>query len=154
MSLRFTLSLWGDRQLDRTLERYADAVEDARPLWHALADDFVSIEQRQFATEGGYGSGGWSPLSPKYAAWKARHYPGQPILQREGDLVESLTSRPLGVEVIDARRMVIGSDIAHGEFHQLGDGVPQRRPVELTAGDRRRWTRALQRYVVTGEVDV
>lgn len=151
MALNLRLEFFGDTQLDRTLERFSDNVEDARPAWNAMADDFARLETRQFATEGAYASGGWSPLSPRYAAWKATHYPGQPILQREGDLAKSMTSRPLGIEVITPRRMVIGSDVDYGAFHQMGDGVPRRRPVELRERDRQRWMRALQRFVVTGE---
>lgn len=151
MPLRLSFDFYGDQQLERTLDRFGDAAEDMRPAWDAIAEDFADVERRQFSTEGGYGSGGWAPLSPRYAAWKARAYPGKPILQREGDLVRSLTERPFGIEVILPARMVIGSDVEHGQYHQHGGPrLPRRRPVELPELVRRRWVKIVQRFLVTG----
>lgn len=141
-------------QLDRTLARFADNVGDARAVWEVLADRFASLNRRQFATEGAHGGGvPWQALSPDYAEWKERHYPGKPILERTGDLLTSLTVRPFGVEVIEREFMVLGSGVEYAPYHQSGgDRLPQRRPVELTEGARRDWVRRLQRFVVTGEV--
>lgn len=147
-----SFDFYGDTQLDRTLDRFAGGVEDATPAWEAIADRFRHVELRQFRTEGAAFSGGWAPLSPRYAAWKARHYPGKPILQREGDLVRSLTERPFGVEVIMPQRMWIGSDVEHGAYHQHGTPrMPRRRPVELDEAERRLWVQILQRFIVTGQ---
>jgi hypothetical protein len=151
MGVNITFDFYGDTQVDRTLARWEANTIDATPAWDAIADDFVKIEKGQFRTEGKRGSGGWPALSPNYARWKAAHYPGKPILQREGDLIESLTERPLGVEVILPHYMAIGSDVDHGRYHQGGDGLPRRRPVELTEADRRRWVKILQRHIVHGD---
>lgn len=152
-ALRFTFTIEGETQIDRTLARFADNVGDASALWDKLADRFARVERRQFDSEGAYGSGGWPALSPKYAAWKARHYPGKPILEREGDLRASLTERPFGIEVIEPGFMVLGSGIDYGRFHQAGAGrLPQRRPVELPESERRTWVRLIQRFIVTGNV--
>lgn len=148
--LRFTLSIEGDVQIDRTLARFAENLGDARPLWNVLADRFVRMEVRQFSSEGSYGSGGWPALSPRYAAWKAKAYPGKTILRRTDDLYNSLTRRPLGIEILEHRSMTIGSGVEHLRYHQLGDGVPQRRAVELPEGERRYWMGLIQRFVVTG----
>jgi phage gpG-like protein len=148
VTLRF--EFYGDVQLARTLDRFATNVADARPAWEAIADRFAHVERRQFATEGRASSGGWAPLSPRYGAWKARNYPGRPILERDGDLKESLTRRPFGVELILEDRMVIGSSVKYGAYHQRGDGVPRRRPIELTEAERKAWVKILQRFIVTG----
>ena len=150
MPVRLSFDFYGDVQLERTLARFDANVDDMTPAWEAMADEFAAIERRQFATQGRYASGGWAPLSPRYAAWKARHYPGKPILQREGDLVESLTRRPFGIEVITPDTMVVGSDVEYGRYHQHGDGLPRRRPVELRESDRRKLTKIAHRYLVTG----
>jgi phage gpG-like protein len=155
MAARFKLSFYGDVQLDRTLARMQENPKDARPLWEALANRFAAIETRQFKSAGRYASGGWSPLSPRYAAWKAKHYPGAPILTRTAALRNSLTRRPFGVDIIEHKSMAVGSDVDYGKYHQNGEGNnPQRRAVELTENERRRWMRALQRYVITGEASV
>lgn len=146
----FRLEFWGDEQVSRTLERWSDNAEDLTPAWDELRDRFVRLEERQFSSQGRYGSGGWSPLSPGYASWKARHYPGRPILEREGDLRRSLTEP--AVYLATPRSMVVGSDVEHGLYHQRGDGVPRRRPVELPESERREWVQVLQRFIVTGRV--
>jgi Phage virion morphogenesis family len=151
MANRIRLEFWGDVQLDRTLADIDDRVSDMRPVWDVLADRFAALESRQFATEGAFGSGGWAALSPRYAAWKATHYPGQTILRREDDLFLSLTERPFGIEVLEPGFMIVGSDVEHGAYHQRGDGVPQRRPVEFPETERVEWLRAIQRFLMTGQ---
>lgn len=150
MATRLTFAFYGEVQLDRTLERFT-AVEDMRPAWNAIADRFAHVERRQFAGEGTF-SGGWSPLSPRYARWKARHYPGKTILRRTDDLWRSLTERPFGIDIIEKQTMVIGSDVEYGAYHQAGAGrLPRRRPIELTDRERATWVKIVQRYLVTGE---
>jgi phage gpG-like protein len=153
MPTAITFEFFGEPQLSRTLARMTEAVDDLRPVWEALADRFASLEGRQFATEGRYGSGGWAPLSPRYAAWKARHYPGKTILRRTDDLYRSLTERPLGVEVIEPRFAIFGTAVEYGQYHQHGTAhMPRRRPVEFPESERREWVKVLQRFLVTGEV--
>lgn len=151
MPTNIRLSFWGDEQLNRTIDRTLEALDDATPAWEVIATSFARAERRQFRSEGGYASGGWAPLSPRYAAWKAVHYPGKPILERTGTLKKSLTERPFGIEVLRPRSMVIGSDIDYGEHHQHGGTrLPRRRPVELPESLRREWVKTIQRYIVTG----
>lgn len=124
-----------------------------RPAWEVLTSRFAALEARQFASEGRAGSpAGWAPLSPRYAAWKARHYPGKTILRRTDELYNSLTQRPLDIEVLEPSFMLIGSSVPYGRFHQQGDGLPRRRPVEFPELERRQWVKVVQRYLVTGAV--
>lgn len=148
--VRFTFEVFGDVQIDRTLAAIEHNVDDATEVWEKLADDFGSGNRDQFASQGA-SSGGWQALSPAYAAWKQANYPGKKILRRTDELYQSLTSRPFGVEQISPGAMAIGSDVEHGKYHQLGDGVPRRRPVELTEVRRRNWVRLIQRYIMTGK---
>jgi phage gpG-like protein len=151
--VRFTFTVEGETQIDRTLLRWADNLDNPIPLWDQLADRFATAEARQFSSEGAYGSGGWTPLSPVYAAWKANAYPGKRILERTGELVRSLTRRPFGVEVLTKRAMTVGSGIDYGRYHQRGGGtLPQRRPVELPESERRVWVRYIQNFIRTGHV--
>jgi phage gpG-like protein len=152
VGVRMSFDFYGDVQLDRTLERFAESVADATPAWEKMADRFVRVERRQFASEGAYGSGGWAPLSPRYAAWKAAHYPGKPILRRTDDLWRSLTTGP-AIRVITPSMMIVGSDVAYGRYHQRGGPkLPRRRPVEFPEAERREWVKILQRFIVTGKV--
>jgi hypothetical protein len=56
-----------------------EVMGDLRTFWEDYATPEVIEEiARIFATEG-YGT--WAPLSPKYATWKQRHYPGRKMLR-------------------------------------------------------------------------
>lgn len=146
--MRFVMEMFGETQVDRTLTRLIDAATDARPAWDEIADRFASIEEQQFSSEGRAGSGGWAPLSSAYAQWKARHYPGKPILERSGSLRDSLTRRPFPIEKIDRLDMTIGSDSEYGRYHQAGtERMPQRKPVDLTEYQRRDLVKIMQAHV-------
>ena len=147
VTIRFTV--FGEDQINRTLARFEHA-DDATEVWNALAADFLKVEKRQFGSVGGAGSGGWAPLKPAYAKWKAARYPGKPILQREGDLIRSLTVGPQ-VRVITPGYMILGSNVEYGAYHQSGGPhLPRRRPIEFTESTRREWARTMQRFLVTG----
>lgn len=153
MALRLSFTFYGEAQLDRTLARMAEDVSDLRPVWEVLAARFAVMERRQFDSQGWYASAGWAPLSPRYARWKAEHYPGKTILRRTDDLFNSLTRRPFGVEVIEPKFAIFGSSVEYGHYHQRGGPhLPRRRPVEFPEAERREWVKVLQRYIVTGAV--
>lgn len=154
MPVRMRFAFYGDVQVDRTLARIEAAAEDCSPAWEKMAESFVRAERRQFASEGGYASGGWAPLSPRYAAWKAHHYPGKPILRRTDDLWRSLTTAGgPAIRVITDRQMILGSDVEYGKYHQRGGpNLPRRRPIELPESLRREWVKILQRFLITGRV--
>lgn len=153
MAVTLVFEVNGTVQLSRRLERFSILTADAAPAFEAIADDFLRIERRQFGSEGEYGSGGWAPLSDSYGAWKAIHYPDSPLLQKEGDLVNSLTwaGAPGQVRDITPVSIELGTTVPHGIFHQDGtDRMPARPPVQLTEADKIRWVGILQRWIVTG----
>lgn len=155
MPVRLTFEFYGEAQVDRTLARFEARALDARPAWEVLHAMFLRAETRQFNSQGAYGSGGWPPLSPRYAAWKARHYPGRPILVREGDLRASLTEANDGahIYVAEPHLFITGSSDPVGAYHQAGAGhLPRRRPVEFPESLRRNMAKVVQRFIVTGKV--
>ena len=141
---------FGEPQLARTLERFGGAEVDLSRAWTQITALFLDAERRQFASQGAYGSGGWAPLSPKYARWKARHYPGKPILRRTDELFRSLTVGPQ-VRIARPRLLVLGSAVSHGVYHTRGEGnLPRRRPVELPDSERRKITKIVHVELVRG----
>ena len=139
-NLHFDVS--GDVQLARRLARMAAHTQDVRPVWREAARTFAREQRRTFA------SGRWAPLSPPYARWKARAFPGASILVRTGGLRRSLTSRPLGVEDIRPQEMTIGSNVAHGRFHQQGTATMPARPlIRVRSISLRSWVRRLWQHI-------
>lgn len=75
-----------DAEAMRRLGSFELQMRDLRPFWPKVVPLFIGWMAEVFDTEGGFWAGPWAALSPRYAAWKSRRYPGKPILQAEGDL--------------------------------------------------------------------
>src|SRR3990172_9586013 len=143
---QLTFEVDGDVQLARSFSRFADNIKDARKPFGEVADDFKEIEDKQFKSEGSYGSGGWMPLSSNYAEWKAKHYPGTKILERTGRLWASLASKTSDtIRDIKKLEMTVGTSSKYAIFHQRGTRkMPMRKIINLTEDDKRRWTKIFQ----------
>lgn len=158
MVARFGFEVSGEVQIARTFSRFADGVEDISDPLEEIADDFFDVEQRLFDSEGATGEhGAWTPLSPRYAAFKARAFPGRKILVAENRMRQSLVTRTGdSVREIEPLELRLGTRIRspRGGFpypaaHQTGTSrMPRRRPIDIAEGDKRNWTRMVQRYLV------
>lgn len=63
----------------------------------------------------------WQKLSPKYAKWKQEKYPGQPILRRTGEMLDSATIRTRGNKfLVDSTK--------YGKYQQFGTSKMPARP--------------------------
>ena len=157
MVVRFEFVVAGDVQISRMIRRFADDVKDLRPPFREIADDFLEIEQRQFESGGQSGSGGWEPVQPRYTATKERAGFGSRTLVRTRALMESLTDAgaPGAVRRIEKLELTMGTRVRSASgfpyplAHQTGTSRMQARPpIELNEGDKRRWMRFIQRYLV------
>lgn len=122
------------------LGKVRSAMGDQRPIFAEVVEpEFYRMQADRFDTEGG--GDHWQRLSVTYAAWKARHFPGRRVLEREGLLKESLTRRGGRFQVrrLSGRELVIGTRHPAALFHQQGARrMPKRQIINLTAADQRR----------------
>lgn len=86
-------------------------------LW--AKEELKKANAENFAL-GGLPSGGWAPLSPRYAAWKLTHFPGAPIMIQTGELFRSLTSLNNAAETITPTSATFGTTVEYAKFHQYG----------------------------------
>jgi hypothetical protein len=103
------------------------------PQYFAQVQDLFTLEGQVRTSLGTFGPGHWAPLSPEYAAWKARHFPDKGILERTGRLRESVRwdGRALGQDgyfVPGPRSVFFGTDVPYGRFHQDGTKRMPARP--------------------------
>jgi phage gpG-like protein len=117
------------------------AVKDLRPFWRdVFAPKYFALVQDLFATGGRARGGGgkfkggaWAALSPRYRIWKQAHYPGQPILVREGRLRESVAwdghgLGPDGIFQAQPTFVIAGTNVPYGRYHQAGTTRMPARP--------------------------
>ncbi len=148
---RFRMVVAGEVEMDRGLARFTDGIADWRPIWPVFGDNFYAHLRQTFATEGDAGPGRWAPLSEKYAEWKARRFPGRPILERTGRLVASLTGPKAPGSIFKAtpQSLTVGSEIPYGIYHQTGtDRMPQRKEIALPEAAKREMMRIAQMYLI------
>ena len=100
------------------------------------------VAKQQFSSKGSRGAHGpWKALSTKganYAAIKARLFPGKPIMRREDDLYNSLTSTggeniSIGTNTALGYSFTMGTKVPYGIEHQKGGtkvkGLPPMRKL-------------------------
>lgn len=125
------------QRISAAFERAGDEVRDLmKYAGPRLVPVFEDAETRQFAAEGdGPYAGHWAALSEAYAAWKAKKYPGKPLLVRTGELREALTSSssPLAARDYSATQFAFGTvGLEYASFHQVGAAfMPARPPFDF-----------------------
>lgn len=152
--MHIRLEVSGDVQVARDLLRFGDRGADLSPAYRVIGDDFLQLEERQFASEGSYASGGWAPLAQSTLTRKARLGLDMRILHATLRLRDSLTRQGAADSIrrITSDEVVLGTSVPYASFHQTGgERLPRRRPVELREADRRRWVKVIQRFLVTGQ---
>jgi phage gpG-like protein len=149
---RFRLEIAGSVAMDRGIARFADGIADYRPIWPVIEDDFYAQEKDQFKSEGTEGGDKWAPLSPEYAGYKEAHFPGKPILQRTGDLYDSLTNpnSANGVRREERKTLTLGSTLPYALYHQQGTNkMPARPELQFPEAFKRSTMHHIQVYLVT-----
>lgn len=127
---------------------------DVSPAWRLWGDDVVVAFTEQFVTEGArLLERVWDPLSPRYAAWKERHFPGQTILRRTDAMMHGFTGRPMAVERIEPHSCAFGSNRKPAIWHQKGTRRMPARPIaRATSGLKRSASRHIKRHIVRGDL--
>jgi len=149
--INFSLDIDGIEVVDRSFNRL-DKIDDFRPVWPQVIEEFYSIEREQFSSEGAAGGFKWAPLSPTYREFKEVRFPGKPILQREGELVDSLTDFEAADSILRPLKdeLIIGTKHPAAIYHQRGTrrGLPRRPPINLSKSQQRRLQKAIQAGLV------
>lgn len=125
--------LAGLDEAERRVVILRSALRDLRPFWPRLVPVFVRWMREQFESEGAWGGETWAPLSPAYAARKARRYPGKRILVATGDLRKAASTPRRLVTASTLTLIIDDSKMAHGygdarsvRSHRRVRGTPTR----------------------------
>ena len=118
----------------RVLFTISDRLKDWREFWiRYFLPRYLNLVQQNFATEGEL-VGGWEPLNPDYAAWKAKKFPGRLIMELSRRLRRSLApgvegSSGLGSDQIiqvRATELVVGTRVPYARWQTRQFMVPVR----------------------------
>lgn len=116
------------------MDQWARLVGDGQPMFEDGLRLLESHLGHVFDAEGSQGRGGpWAALSPKYARWKSRAFPGNKLLVRTGALRLSLTTmgHPAAIRQATRTGLVYGSAVPWARYHQVGgEKLPKRPPFD------------------------
>lgn len=126
-----------DDGLSVRLQGLQDAVQDLSPVWQGPVHKiFTTMMRAQFDKQGAYGGEQWTPLSPQYAAWKAKRAPGKPLMELWGYLRGSLINEGEGAAWHVFRHgpswAEYGTRINYAATHHFGDdsrNIPRRQLI-------------------------
>lgn len=149
-----TLKPTGFRELQQRLIDVAARGRDARPALAEVAETFRDDQRANFARGG---RPRWKPVSPEYAARKAREGRGTRVgvytggmrdsLIRKGDRYHLERIRPDELQV-GTRNPVANLFNGKHKVHKQ----PRRKLVSLTPTRRREYLRTVQDYLVSGDL--
>lgn len=145
--IRFRATVQGKTELDRAFNRVGAQVSDWKAVWKEVRAWLKSRLKRHFDAEGVPNR--WQALAPAYRDWKEIRYPGTKILERTGNLKESLADG--NADTIDRQTKTLfeyGTRTAYARYHQDGDGVPARKIFDFDDRDRDSLTKEIQRPLV------
>ena len=145
----------GEAQFSRVFDSMSTKLSDLRPIFRDIASDFLIHMKRVFSMEGAVDEKSrWVPLAQWYEAYKRLKYPGTKILHLTGRLESSLTEKASPDNVTELRplEMKIGTKVPYALKHQRGYGLPQRKIIDLTVRQRKRWTSIAHQYVYSEAV--
>lgn len=139
MTAFLEVSIEGQDKWRRRLVGVQALIDDFTKLGEALTP-VVYLHLGEWFDSAGEGT--WQPLSPAYAAWKAAHYPGAPIMVQTGELSASLHGPGGKFSVIHIGRDggEWGTRAPYARAHQHGApdrGLPARPLIVKTDGFRR-----------------
>lgn len=133
----------------RGIETFDREVRDFSEPLSEIAKDFQEITKRNFQ-KGGYPVK-FAPLTnDRYKKWKAKHYPGQPVMRLKDNLYNALTggtssdiSAARSIKKITKDTLLIGADSPYLQA-QYNRG---RRAIQITQKDQNRWTGIIMKWL-------
>lgn len=122
-----TVQVTGDVELIAKYDAMARRNEAFQPVLTWARNELVKSFAENFSSNGLL-VGGWAPLDPTYAAWKAVRFPGRPTLVQNGRLFKSLVADNAGAS-IGPNEFVVGTNLRYAKFHQYGTTKMPKREI-------------------------
>lgn len=134
-----TIKVQGLEGLNSKMAKLGEELTDFSHSMHNIGEFLVEYySTKPFVSRGGVYGAVWPALSPGYAEWKARHYPGRRIEILTGEMQASFAFDS-GRDFVNVRNF---SD--HFEKQQQGIGVPQRLIMAVNSAIKREVTEEIK----------
>jgi len=168
----FAIKVEGLDAVVRLIEDRWERVENLRPVWQAIHDDFIDVMKKQFRTKGGYLGTKWLDYreEPAYCRYKMAmtglRDPADYLLRwypyRRERLYPSLvwTGHREHVFKKTAYSVTIGTKVPYAKLLHEGGGwqrwdkkpIPKRPIMRFRKKELRKWYRMIARWIRTGDI--
>ena len=137
----------GTQGFIRRMREFESRAGDMTPAFQEIHRQFLATERGIFASQGG---GKWSPLTPAYAARKARQGKDPRIERATGALAQALTTGrgPGAITEISPNAATFGTNLRQAVVAHRGSGKRRRRLITIDRRRRNRWTATLRAHLV------
>lgn len=145
--MRVDVTAYGVVPAAERIEETGKRAIDAKPIFNALADDLVELEQQLFHAEP------WVELTPSTIARKLRQGVRPEVLQQSGDLMRSLTAKRAKNQKLRIGKvaMTFGTKLWYAKFTAGTKHEPERRVTFVSERDIREFTDRISHFLITGE---
>lgn len=135
-----SVSVTGDKELSAKMVKFAGTNLTLHRSMGAIGLNLTKFFSGEvFASRGQVYGRLWPALNDKYAAWKARAFPGRPPLIRSGLMNQSFRSKSTALTTS------LWNEAEYFDAHNKGHGVPQRVMMRI---DQQRELRIVK-YIVS-----
>jgi phage gpG-like protein len=148
--IEFRMSVINSEKIHFAFSGLANGVKDwTTHIWPAVRSRAIRPWlTSQFEAEGRGEHGKWAQLSPAYAAWKEKKYPGKKLLERTGKMKDDLLNED-NKGIVTPRTLEYGTGAFYAIFHQTGTKrMPARRIFDPERDDERGSLKQLIRSAV------
>ena len=121
MPLTVKVSINNLQQARRGLDRLDERISNFAPFWRSVAIPVIKGKLRDIFLQEGPG---WAPLA--LSTLRSRLFPGEPILQQTGALMDSLVDHP--ILEISQNQLTYGTSNPYAQFHEHGTSRMPSRP--------------------------
>lgn len=152
--VKISIRITGIENVRRKFQAMALRSRTYLPIFAWAEIELKKAMVENFTAEG-LPSGGWAPLSPQYASWKAIGHPGAPILVRTGRLFRAIASSPgAGTRIgPTSAQFAFAKGIEYAKFHQYGtEKMPKRQIVYEPKGFAREFAHHAGWWVAEGRL--
>lgn len=141
----FEIKQHGTAKAVSDLAKLGERGSDIRRVSEKVRSVYRKAEERTFDQSGP----GWPPLADTTRDRKLREGLDPRPLRATGALYRALTAaRAAGqIDIREPTEFRFGTTLPYARFHDSGEGVPQRKPIQLTVAERRQIEQLISAFI-------
>jgi len=114
--MNVSITITGTREVRAKIKKLGSSIYDLKSSMSVIGRQAADYYANQgMLSQGGVFGSGWKPLSARYAARKAKLYPGRPILVATGTMKDSFNYSATSTSVL------VGNTAPQFKYHQSSE---------------------------------